>query len=548
LIYSFFKKLKSCPSWCCVLLSGILIGLNAPGYHTQLVGMISLFPLFLVMDRVHANCKYTLKQKFGLILVACWGAGSVAALVGVPWLSYAAHTFGQFSWGIALFVTALCYGSEVAIVLFICFAIPTLFIRQRGYWDLLLRLSYFLTVEPFCPRLFHWSFGGMTFTQFPWLSQVADVVGSPGLGLYNIGFSLLLLLIWRLKIEQLSISEKVIRRLIVSYLVLWAIGLTYGVWRIQSLESNANKGAPLDIAAIQPNFSYQQLDSGFMDFPVRLGNLRELLKDSVHALAKFPTDSPHPRLIIWPESTYPGPYLKDIALQSAVKHFASFYQTSVLLHSIDWDETSSGRRFYSVALLIGTDGEVKGRYNKIFRIPFGEYIPAADFFPSYANLVRKHISHLSELEKGREYTVFQLSDELLFSAPICFDVFSPTIVRNMSRSGAKLAVNLSNLIWFGKTTASDHLEMTIRWKAIENRIPVLLVSNNGKSVFINALGENISERLGLFDKGSLSHTVFLKYHFSLYREYTWLVHITFALFLTVAIILGRNSFKIVNCQ
>jgi len=524
-----------------VLLSGILLGLNAPGYHTQLVGMISLFPLFLVMDRAHGNCKYTRKQKFGHILIACLGAGPVAALVGVPWLCYATHTFGQLSWVIALLVTALCYGLEVAIALFICFGIPILFIQQRGFWDLLLRLSYFLVVEPFCPRLFHWSFGGMTFIQFPWLSQVADVVGSLRLGLYNVGFSLLLLLIWRLKIEQLSVPVKVIRRLIVSYLVLWAIGLTYGVWRIQSLESHPNKGAPLHIAAIQPNFSYQQLDSDFMDFPTRLSNLRELLKDSVHALGKFPKDSPLPRLTIWPESTYPAAYLKDIALQPVVKQFASLFQTSVLLHSIDWDKTPSGHRFYSVALLIGTDGEVKGRYNKIFRIPFGEYIPAADIFPSYANWLRKHISHLSELEKGREYTVFQLSDEILFSAPICFDVFSETIVRNMSRNGAKLAVNLSNLIWFGKTTASDHLEMTIRWKAIEHRIPVFLVSNNGKSVFINALGANISERLGLFEKGSLSHTVFLKYHFSLYREYTWLVHITFALLLTVAIILGHNN-------
>jgi apolipoprotein N-acyltransferase len=525
-----------------VLLSGILIGFNAPGYHTQFVGMISLFPLFLVMERAQAKC--TLKQKFVLLLVACWGTGSVAALIGVPWLIYAAHTFGQFSWGTALFITALCYGSEVAIVLFICFAIPILFVRTRGYWDLLLRLSYFLTVEPFCPRLFHWSFGGMTFTQFPWLSQVADVVGSPGLGLYNIGFSLLLLLIWRLKVERLSISEKVIRRLIVSYLVLWAIGLTYGVWRTQSLENHLNEGAPLHISAIQPNFSYQQLDSGFMDFSERLCNLRELLIDSAQALAKFPTESSYPRLTIWPESTYPGAYLKNITLQAAVKHFANLYQTFVLLHSIDWDETSSSRRFYSSALLIGTDGEVKGRYDKIFRMPFGEYIPAADFFPSYANFVRKHLSNLSELEKGREYTVFQLSDELLLSAPICFDVFSPTIVRNMSRNGAKLIVNLCNLIWFGKTTASDHLEMTIRWKAIENRIPVLLVSNNGKSVFINAIGENASEQLGLYDKGSLSYTIFLKRHFSLYRDYTWLVHITFTLFLTVTIVLGHNKGRI----
>jgi len=540
-MYSFFKKLKNCPSWCLVLLSGVLIGLNAPGYHTQLVGMVSLFPLFLVMDRAHTNCNYTLKQKFGYILIACWGTGSVAALVGVPWLCYAAHTFGQFSRATALLVTALCYGSEVAIVLFICFGIPTLFIQQRGFWDLLLRLSYFLAVEPFCPRLFHWSFGGMTFTQFPWLSQVADVVGSPRLGLYNIGFSLLLLLIWRLKIERLSVPVKVIRRLIVSYLILWAIGLTYGVWRIQFLENHVNKGTPLHIAAIQPNFSHQQLRSDSMDFSVRLSNLRDLLKESAHALGKFPTDSPLPRLIIWPESTYPAAYLKDTALQPVVKHFTSLYQTSVLLHSIDWDEIPLGRRFYSIALLIGTDGEVKGHYNKIFRIPFGEYIPAADFFPSYANWLRKHISHLFELEKGREYTVFQLSDELLFSAPICFDVFSPTIVRNMSRNGAKLAVNLSNLIWFGKTTASDHLEMTIRWKAIEHRIPVFLVSNNGKSVFINKLGANTSEQLGLFEKGSLSQTIFLKHHFSLYREYTWLVHITFALLLMVAIILGHKK-------
>jgi apolipoprotein N-acyltransferase len=86
--------------------------------------------------------------------------------------------------------------------------------------------------------------------------------------------------------------------------------------------------------------------------------------------------------------------------------------------------------------------------------------------------------------------------------------------------------------------------MTLRWKAIEYRIPVLLVSNNGRSVFINALGENVSERLGLFNKGSLSHTIFLKRHFSLYREYTWLVHIIFALFLTVAIILGHNKGRI----
>jgi apolipoprotein N-acyltransferase len=516
-------------------LTGVLIGFSAPGYHTQLVGMISLFPIFLVMDRIHDNYKSTWKRKFGHIFIACWGSGCVAALIGVPWLSYAAHVFGQLPWAIALLVTAIFYGLEIAIVLFICFGIPILFIKQRGYGDLLLRLSYFLMVEPFCPRLFHWSFGGVTFNQFPWLSQLADVIGASGLGVYSVGFSLLLLLIWRWKAEQLSIPVKVIRRLIVSYLVLWAIGLSYGACRIQYLETRPNKGPALHIAAIQPNLSYQQT-SFLLDYTTQLNNLSELLKDSIHALEKFPTDSPIPKLTIWPESTFPSAYLKDFKLQALVKHFANLYQTSVLLHSVDWDKTPSGRKFYSVALLIGTDGEVKGRYNKLFRIPFGEYIPGDNLFPSYAKWLREHISRLSEVERGREFTVFQLSDEIQFSAPICFDVFSPTIVRNMSRNGAKLAVNLTNLIWFGRTNASDHLELINRWKAIENRIPVFLVSNNGKSVFINALGANINEQLGLFEKGSLSHTIFLKHRFSIYREYTGWIYTTFALLFVMTLI------------
>ena len=542
-MHSFLQKLNNCPSWCLVFLSGILVGLTAPGRHTQLVGMISLLPLFLVMDRIPVSWKCTRRWKLGYILMACWGTGSIAALIGVPWLTYAARVFGQLSWPIALLITGLGYGLEITMVLFVCFGLPILVIRQRGYWDLLVRLSYFLMVEPFCPRLFHWSFGGMTFTHFPWLPQLADIIGSAGLGIYSIGFNLLLLLVWRWKVEQLPVPVKLIRRLVASYLVLWTIGLTYGMCRIQFLDKRSNRDSLLHIASLQPNFSFQQLASNAIDYSTRQRNIRELLEDSVHALGAFPVDSPIPKLVIWPESTYPSPYFKDVSLQPLIKHFARRQQASVLFHSIDWDETPSGRKFYGIALLIGPDGEVKGRYNKICRIPFGEYIPGADLCPPYAKWIRNHISNLSEFEKGKDFTVFHLSDDLLFSAPICFDVFSPRIIRNMSRNGAKLAINLSNLIWFGRTTASDHLEMTIRWKAIEHRIPIFLTSNNGKSVFINALGTNISEQLGLFEKGSLSHTISLKCHFSLNREYMGWVYAAFALVFVAMAVLGYKQGK-----
>ncbi|UCG58610.1 MAG: apolipoprotein N-acyltransferase, partial [Phycisphaerales bacterium] len=425
--------------------------------------MISLLPLFLVMDRIGANRKSGWKRRLGHVLIACWATGVVAALIAVPWLTYAARVFGGFSRPIALVITGLGYGSEVALVLFICFGVPVLFIRRRGCWEILVRLSFFLMVEPFCPRIFDWSFGGMTFTQFPWLSQMADVVGSARLGMYSIGCSLLLLLIWRWKVEQLPVPVKTIRRLVASYLILWAVGLSYGAWRTQSLQNRSETGSPLHVAALQPNLSFQQLARSASDYSAREAGVRRLLADSANALSSFPADSPVPRLVVWPESTYPSPYFKEAALRPLVEDFARRHRTSVLLHSIDWDQTHQGRKYYGVALLIGPDGSVKGRYNKIFRIPFGEYIPGAELFPAYANWLREHVSNLSEFEKGREFTVFQLSDDLRFSAPICFDVFSSTIVRNMSRNGAELAINLCNLIWFGRTTAADHLQMTVRW-------------------------------------------------------------------------------------
>ncbi len=542
---SLAQKVRNCPPWIYVVLSGILLGLNAPGYHAELVGMISLFPFFLTLDRIRSDRNSRWKRKLAHVLAACWGAGCVAALIGVPWLTYSARVFGRLPWAAALLITGVGYGLEVALALLIGFGIPMLAVRRRGWWDLLLCYSFFLMAEPFIPHLFHWSFGGLTFTNFPWISQLADVIGSPGLGIYNIGSNLLLILIWRWKVEQVPLPRKTTYWLVAVYLILWPVGVIYGAWRIHSLERYLNEGYQLHVVALQPNFSFDRLVSNqTMGFSARHRTIQELLTDSASALGKFPADSSIPRLVIWPESTFPSAYFKDPKLQAVLKDFVREQGTFVLFHSVDWDKTPSGRRFYGISLLVGPDGEVKGRYNKIFRIPFGEYIPGSDLFPFYADWLRKRIPHLSEFEEGKEHTVFRLSGDLRLSAPICFDVFSPTIIPKMVRNGANLAINLSNLIWFGRTNASDQMEMTVRWKAIENRIPIFLCSNNGKSVFMNALGAPIGRKLGLFEKGSLTQTIYLRHHFSIYREYETWIHLTFALLFVATAILGHRRGRI----
>ena len=84
---------------------------------------------------------------------------------------------------------------------------------------------------------------------------------------------------------------------------------------------------------------------------------------------------------------------------------------------------------------------------------------------------------------------------------------------------ANLIINLSNLAWFGKTKASDNMVAVLRWRAIENRVPVIFASNNGESVFIGANGKDLTKQLKLFEKGTLFSTLSIKRNFSFYREY-----------------------------
>ncbi len=512
-------------------------------YSFQYLGLVSYFPLLLVLDCINQKTQYTWKQKIIYTILACWGVGSIGAAIANPWMIHSIHVFGHMPWAISVLITALVYGFEITLVLWVCFGFPMMFIKRLEGWDIPFRFCFFLLADPLYPRLFQWSFGGFTFTETLWIAQVADLVGDWGLGFYSIGFHFLLLLVWRQKIIHSSFNKPLALGFAGTYVFLLIAGIAYGGWRTTQLQASLTEGEPLNIAAIQPNFSLQQLASNpDLAYSKREMNIRALLYDSQQALEKFDHDSSIPKLLVWPESVYPFAYLRDLPERKRIQQFIKRHQTALLFTTIDWNDDPAGHQFYGTSLLIENDGTIQGRYDKIFLIPFGEYIPGGTVFPAYRQWLKKLIPNISEFKRGEVYTVFQLSESLSFSGTICFDVFSPAIIRNMVRNGAKLVINLSNLAWFGKTNATRQMEMMIRWKAIENRVPFLYLSNNGETMFINALGEKSGEQLELFEQGSLSETVLLQQHFSIYREYKeWLLAGIFLALLITTICAHRKG-------
>ena len=508
--------------WTGSLISGVMVGLNAPGFGTHLLGLISLFPLIFTLEKLHAEDDLFFRKRALLFFGICWLSGGIAASIGGYWITNSTHVFGHVPWPAALIITAVGYGLEVGFQLFVYFGIPLLLIPKLNNWDLPLRLAFVLALDPWYPRLIHWNYGALTFSEFPWIEQLADIIGSSGLLLYSAGLTFLLIGCLRWKSGKLS--HKKILQASSLYLLLWIIGLSYGAWRTNNLETKFTepngKSSNLTVIIIQPNFSLQDLASNpELAHSKRQQNLESLLTDSRKALAELPQNTSTEQLLVWPESVFPDAFFKSNNSRLKVSAFAQEHQTNILFTTVDWERTHTGHKFFGVSVLVGKKGKVLGRYNKIFLIPFGEMIPFSDWFPGIAAWLRKNIANMSEFDRGTEYTVFPLEKNIQLSAPICFDIFNPAVMRGMVLNGSNLVLNLSNLAWFGRTAASDNMVAILRWRAIENRVPVVFASNNGESLFIAANGKNMSQQLGLFEEGTLNSTVQLQSQFSFYREY-----------------------------
>ena len=532
--------------WTGSLISGVMLGLNAPGLGTHWLGLISLFPLIFTLEQLHTEEGLSFRKRALLFFGICWLTGGIAASIGSYWITNSIHVFGHAPWSVALMITGVGYGLEVGFQLFVYFGIPLLLIRKLNNWDLPLRLAFVLALDPWYPRLIHWNYGGLTFSEFPWIEQLADIIGSSGLLLFSSGLAFLL--IGWLRWKSGKISHKKILQASNLYLLLWIIGLSYGAWRTYNLETKFPETNPnssnLTVLVIQPNFSLQDLASNAeLAHSKRQQNLESLLTDSRKALAELPQNTSTEKLLVWPESVFPDAYFKSKNSRLKVSAFAEEHQTNILFTTVDWERTQTGHKFYGVSVLVGKKGEVLGRYNKIFLIPFGEMIPFSDWFPGIAAWLRNNIANMSEFDRGTEYTVFPLAEDIQLSAPICFDIFNPKVMRGMVLNGSNLVLNLSNLAWFGRTTASDNMVATLRWRAIENRVPVVFASNNGESLFIAANGKNMSQQLGLFEEGTLTSTVQLQHQFSFYREYAewvWAGFIFLFLLLMIPALRGRK--------
>jgi apolipoprotein N-acyltransferase len=304
------------------------------------------------------------------------------------------------------------------------------------------------------------------------LIQITEFTGVAGLS-FLVAFTNVILL----TTARRFILETQVRPLRPHYDLTLTMAAIVGVMgfglRALQMERPANR---LHVTLVQPNIPREQKFSAEFAH----STFDKFTRLSAPALGA----SARPDLIVWPESSMPGPVLHDELSHRFVMDFSASSKTDLLLGTIDLDDKDA---WYNAALLVSENGKQVQIYRKVHLVPFGEYVPGRHTMPLLARIVGDQVP--DDFAFGKEHSVFRLTNDKAKVAPlICFEDTIGDLTRQFVLAGANLLANVTNDGWFLRSAGSQQHLANAVFRCAETRLPMVRAANTGVTCFINEFG------------------------------------------------------------
>jgi apolipoprotein N-acyltransferase len=139
---------------------------------------------------------------------------------------------------------------------------------------------------------------------------------------------------------------------------------------------------------------------------------------------------------------------------------------------------------FNSSIILKPDGSFD-TYQKIFLVPFAEYVP---FFRNWITKMNQ-FDDIGSFYPGSEYKTFNI-DDFKASILICYDSSSPQIVEKMVDNGAEIIFIITNDSYVGQFMPYQHFQLA-RLRAVEQRVPIIQSANTGISGIILPSGKII---------------------------------------------------------
>jgi apolipoprotein N-acyltransferase len=468
-------------------LSGLLLTGAFPKVGFDLLAWGALVPLLWAVDGARLASAFRIGFVFGLahfLSLVYWVVGTMQTYGGLP-LALAFPVLFLLAAYLALYPALFAVG------------VARLSRRPALLWPsaaVLWTAQEFLRARLFTG--FPWELLGYSQFSRTHLIQMADLTGVYGVSFLVALVNAALYSLWKAAAGGASDPKARRRRAAVAAAATAAAvagAWGYGAVRVGSVESAAASAEAVKVALIQGNIPQE----------IKWDRKFQQQTTEKYARLSMAAKPEAPALVVWPETATPfyfpfhGP-LSRIVFDAVKDTGADF-----LIGSPSFREEGNHLAYYNSAYLVGSDGKVQGRYDKVHLVPFGEYVP----FKRYLPFLGKIVEQVGDFRSGRRGAILQWRGRGL-GVLICYESIFPVLARAQVAAGADLLVNITNDAWYGLSSAPfQHFSMAV-FRAVENRRVLVRAANTGISGFIDAAGR-VTDASGLFVDAVLTRTVSL---------------------------------------
>jgi apolipoprotein N-acyltransferase len=427
-----------------VVAGALLLNLAYPPFHLFFPSIVCLVPVVALLkdsgsEKASARRAAVGGFWFGLIAngilfnwvaVALWRFNPVLSLAYVPAIMllavYTALAFALCSW----------VSNVHRVPLIIVFPLV---------WT---SLEFLLTRHPVVQL--SWLGLGTSLTGYPFLVQIADVIGARGLTY--------LLALASVAVADLLLDwERWQRRLLPAVFVAFGflLALIYGALRTGPLQLRVAGQAAL----IQPNAgAHQKWDPAVQDS----------IFDATLELSRRAVGGARPHLVVWPEVAVPGALEARPDWRNGLSNHARSDRVWLLVGALHADTDGERTRSYNSAFLFDVAGSFAPvTYQKLSLVPL---------FERFNGIAEGDSTLLLETPLGK------------VGVMICYETAFARFARSHQRAGADVLVAMSNDAWFNATTGPSQHRAHLIMRAIETRRGIARAANTGVSGFVDPLG------------------------------------------------------------
>lgn len=409
--------------------------------------------------------------------------GIASLLTWLTLLAWLRHVYPPLGWLGWAFVSAYCAAYLFAWLLALRWVFPTLGGRGWAY-----RLTALLGLAGLWIALE--ALRGWALTGFGWLPLAASQVGNPvmlslcevagqlGLSgaviLANLGVAR-----WfrRQLVERRDLAER--GNLLTGltpeiYLGFAPVVAAFALHIQAGLDAGTrSEVVTLRVGAVQtdvdPNAKW---DAG--ELSGQLESLRELTREAAGG---------EPDLILLPEAAIAVLPLRHPGYLATLRDLSREAGCPLVLGAIE----ARGADYANAIAAVGPGGVVGEPYAKRHLVPFGEYVPLADWLP-----LRKVVPIASDCLRGAGPVTLRIETRdghgVSLGPLVCYEDVFPELARDHALAGADALVVLTNDGWYGRELGAWQHAAHSALLAAATRLPVLRCGNAGWSGTIDALG------------------------------------------------------------